>query len=518
MEYSINTQSLSTLTTIFKENAEQSIDLDFNLPDYCPDIQKILKCQAYPKITSKNLTENKLDIEGIVIINLIYLDSEKLITHSCEHTNPFTVSYKLKKPIKEKNNIAIFSKPDVEYINCRAITQRRLDIHGAFFVNTEIKQKTENNIPTSVENEPIEQKLETINVNNLETITQKEFTIAETFELEKNLLPIENIINSNLSVKLKDYRAITNKLIINCIATLNMLYINNIETGEINSSGQTYEFSQIIDIENLTEEDTLSITVEPLVHDINLKSDSTGEAALLALESKFIANIYSFKTKNIDALVDAYSTLYKTDITTKETILDTFSRQITTEYTHEPKINLNNLNISRIIDLRNELSSVKAQYDGTNIKFTGKYNICALYINLENEISYIEKIIDFEYLHNLNENGINKNALTLEPNVNITSIEYNFTENKTLELTVAIIFTCNIYETKKIKLIENIIVAEETPIKKENNFALTLYYAEPNEKIWNIAKKYLVSAYSIKEENDISEDEISTKTMLLIPN
>ena len=516
MEYKIDTQNVTTLSTVFKGNIEQSIDLDFNLPDYCPDIQKILKCQAYPKIISKSLSEDKLNIEGITIINLVYLDSEKLVIHSCEHTSPFSLSYKLKKSLNN-SEVAIFSKPDVEYINCRAITQRRLDIHGAFFVNTEIKVKKETELTVSVDNENIEQKLELINVNDLESITQKEFTTNETFELEKELLPIESIISSNLTAKLKDYRAITNKLILNCEALLDVLYINNIENGEINSLKHKYEFSQIVDVENLSEENIFSVNIIPITHDINLKSDATGEAGLLTLDAKFIASICTFKNKDIKILKDAYSTLYETNISKKETTINTFLKQINTEYTHEQKINLSNLNISRITDLRNELSSVKASFDGTNIKFTGKYNICVLYINLENEISYLEKVIDFEYLYSLE--GCSK-ELILEPTMNVISIEYKLTENKSLEISTSINFICNLYKTQKLGLIENIQADEENEILKDKNSALTLYYAEPNEKIWDIAKKYFVSESLIKEENDLSDSQetIETKTMLMIPN
>ena len=516
MEYKIETQTVNTLSTVFKGNIEQSIDLDFNLPDYCPDIQKILKCQAYPKIISKNLNEDKLNIEGITIINLIYLDAEKLTIHSCEHTSPFSASYKLKKPLNT-NEFAIFSKPDVEYINCRAITQRRLDIHGAFFVNTEIKVKKEIELTVSVDDENIEQKLESVNLNNLESITQKEFTVNETFELEKELLPIESIINSDLKVKIKDYRAITNKLILNCEALLDVLYINNIETGEINSLKHKYEFSQIIDIENLSEEDIFNIDINTITHDINLKSDATGEAGLLTLDSKFLVNIFTFKNKEIKILTDAYSTLYETSINKKETIIDTFLKQINTEYNHEPRIDLNNLDISRITDLRNELSSVYAIYDGTNIKFTGKYNICILYINLENEISYLEKVIDFEYLYNLNEDI---KELILEPNININSIKYSFNENKSLEISTNINFLCSVHKTQNINLIENILADEEKEITKDKNSSLILYYAQANEKIWDISKKYFIPESLIKEENDLSDSEeiIEAKSMLIIPN
>ena len=48
MEYRVMKGEIPVCETILDTSAEQPIDLDFSLPDYCPDIQKILKCQILP--------------------------------------------------------------------------------------------------------------------------------------------------------------------------------------------------------------------------------------------------------------------------------------------------------------------------------------------------------------------------------------------------------------------------------------------------------------------------------------
>ena len=140
-----------------------------------------------------------------------------------------------------------------------------------------------------------------------------------------------------------------------------------------------------------------------------------------------------------------------------------------------------------------------------------------MYINLENEISYLEKVIDFEYLYNLNEDI---KELILEPNININSIKYSFNENKSLEISTNINFVCSVHKTQNINLIENILADEEKEITKDKNSSLTLYYAQANEKIWDISKKYFIPESLIKEENDLSDSEeiIEAKSMLIIPN
>ena len=40
---------------IYNESAELPIDVDFTMPDYYPDITKILKCRAVPRISAKGV-------------------------------------------------------------------------------------------------------------------------------------------------------------------------------------------------------------------------------------------------------------------------------------------------------------------------------------------------------------------------------------------------------------------------------------------------------------------------------
>ena len=76
MEQKVLKTNVYVNETIFKENSEVPIDIDFTLPDYCPDISKIFKCHSVPRISSKSINGNMLTVEGSVCITLIYCDKD----------------------------------------------------------------------------------------------------------------------------------------------------------------------------------------------------------------------------------------------------------------------------------------------------------------------------------------------------------------------------------------------------------------------------------------------------------
>ena len=158
--------------TILDTSAEQPIDLDFSLPDYCPDIQKILKCQIYPTITEQTISD-RLDVEGEVLVKLLYLDSGKKAVRCCEYASPFSTSIALKKAPENPSSVVTYLNTKVDYVNCRAVSPRKLDIHGAFSIQARAVSTVMQSIVSSIEEEDIQQKVSKVTLSRASSMTQQ---------------------------------------------------------------------------------------------------------------------------------------------------------------------------------------------------------------------------------------------------------------------------------------------------------------------------------------------------------
>ena len=131
-----------------ENSAEVPIDIEFSLPDYCPDISKILKCRAVSRISSKNINGNNVVIDGTITINLLYSNEESYI-FSYEYQYPFNKSFNYDGEINECN---ICCKSKCEYVNCRAISGRKLEIHGAASLQCNIIKKNKTEVISDIDN------------------------------------------------------------------------------------------------------------------------------------------------------------------------------------------------------------------------------------------------------------------------------------------------------------------------------------------------------------------------------
>ena len=73
------------------------------------------------------------------------------------------------------------------------------------------------------------------------------------------------------------------------------------------------------------------------------------------------------------------------------------------------------------------------------------------------------------------------------------------------------------YRLKNITVIENVLLDSEKPKEKSSEYALKMYYAEENEEIFAVAKRYNTKPEAIMEENELEEEVLSAPCLLLIP-
>ena len=496
MDYSIKKDYLCACETIFDGLVEQPVDLDFSLPDYCPDIQKILKCQICPQISSRNISGDKLYVEGTANISLIYLDEEKISIRCCEHTSPFSVSINLKSSVQDA---VILTRTKTEYVNCRAVTPRRLDIHGAFSIFAKVRCKKEKDVVCDIEGEGIEKKKVLTKCNNV-------------LGLDKGSKQpeIEHLLKTTVNVVMQNYKTLQNKVMIDAVANIKVIYISDIEYSNIETLEHTVPISQIIDVEGVQDDCGCDINIEVLNHDISVKSNDNDENNLLSFECKIGVLAIAYEEKDISILNDVYSIDYESEPKFEKVSLSNLADKLNETYMLKSSIDVDNNEISELIDADGELNNVKCFVKDEKI------NVCLLAKDSEDIPFYLERLVEFTYEHELNNES---DTVLCEENVLLKSCECRLIGKNSVEVIAELEFGAVIYVESKHLSITDIFVDEEKPREKDKKAALTIYYADEGEELWNIAKKYCTSVEKIQNENEIDTDvdKLQGRNMLFIP-
>ena len=177
MQAHIKTAPYEYFDPVFDGRSETPIDTEYNLPDYCADIQKILKCRAIPEVSSYIISGDTLTCEGICDVRVLYLDSKGDQVRCCEFTKDFTAVIKLKTT--EEKAVACI-QASMAHITCRAVSARRVDLHAAVSLNVLAVVQKKELITCSLEDQSIEKRGDSFSAHQAVNAVCHQFTIEDT--------------------------------------------------------------------------------------------------------------------------------------------------------------------------------------------------------------------------------------------------------------------------------------------------------------------------------------------------
>ena len=118
MRMETNTERYEGFEQIFDGVQECPVDTEYTLPDYCADIQKILKCIVTPEVTSVSAAGDSLTIDGCASMHVLYLDAKGGCVRGFDTKKEFTCSVRLRA---QAENVTAEAEPFVQHITCRAM-------------------------------------------------------------------------------------------------------------------------------------------------------------------------------------------------------------------------------------------------------------------------------------------------------------------------------------------------------------------------------------------------------------
>ncbi len=497
------------INEVFSDSVvEKVLQTDFTLPDYCPDIGKILKCRATPRITVRTLTASSLEIEGITRIDVIYLDGRDKHIRSCDHEIPFSASIPFSDyPEKAEQKLEV----KVEYVNCRAISQRRVDIRGAISIRTKITARKNTEILSDAQGAGIRLRRKSFDISSCIGHIQTPFTISEALELASGKPPIASVIRSSAYIKAAECKAIANKLIIKGEAILRIVYTTEPDGG-VESMEYSLPFNQFIDMQGVNDSCISDCSVNVTSLEINLRTDSDGEYRRINADIRAVADVSSYIQHEITVVCDAYSVDCELRAERQFLPLEKFLGNFSIKNTAALNIEFEK-EISRILDIWCEPGDFTSAVRGNSIAVSGNITLCAIAGCTDDDKEYSERTVKFECTIPMNEAVHEGNA---NISVYIQNCSYTMAGASVIAVKCEIECNASVRESVKIACITDI-EPDETKVKNHTEEpALVVYYASSGEELWDIAREHNASVETIKTENDLNEDTIAHDIVLLI--
>ncbi|HZJ77833.1 MAG TPA: SPOCS domain-containing protein [Clostridia bacterium] len=509
MDFNLDKQAIGANSVIFEGVVEQPVDSDVTLPDYCPDILRILKCTITPRITGVQTAGDRVNIDGNALVRILYV-SEGSKLRCYEQTYPFSKHVEISN-LTDDSCVCVKARTD--YANCRAVSQRRTDIHGMITISIRATEKRDDDIITGAQGAGIQLRCKTLNMLSSIAELEKPFPMSEVVEVGQSNPPVAQIIRSDALAFIDDVKTINNKILIKGELVVSILYYADTPDAQLSTFTHSMPISQIIEVEGVSENSLVDARLHVTSLDISTKADSAGEMNLLDISARICAVIKADNEIEHPVINDAYSTEYEMNFERKMFDYIHLIEKFKDSFVSKDTMDFSATGITEVLNEWHGDVTAAAILRDNELIISGCVTVHVLYLDKDGQQSYAERQVDYEYKRAVREN-ISK--LVCNPSVMVTADNYNLSSENRVEIKIEFLVYASILSQESEMLIADIQPLENQLLKTKS--ALTIYFSDVGESVWDIARKYNTTVDSVKSENNIKDDVIPEKIMLLIPS
>lgn len=508
MELNLQKQTVSVNEVIYDGTAEQPLECDVLLPDYCPDIQKILRCEVEPALLCASVIGEKLSVDGVAVVHLYYLDENGCLRRA-EYKIPYTKGIELRCA---PNQPSIQVTQSVDYFNCRAVSARRLDMRGAVSICIRISSRTEEEIICGAQDAGMQFCRERMENTVMLPQTVRQLTVHEEIALAYGKAAIANVVRCSAYAEVSDYKVISGKVVTKGEAHLHILYQCEEEGKNLEGMDYTLPICQVIDMEGLDEDCTCSVWYEVCTLEVSPKRDLDGENRSFGIEMVINACAAAHRREQLDICRDCYSTQYECKSSHKQMPVLELVDEVNETCMYKELLDLPE-KVCSMIDLWCVVGAASIRMEEGSAVISGKVTVCMLVCEEDETIAYYDQIREYHHQIPLKSGDC---AIQFTPVVQAAEATFSMSGHHQIEVRCAIRIQGSIYTQTRRNLLCNVAVDESQP-KTRKDHMVYLYYANDQEAIWDIAKRYNTSVEVIRAGNQLEGDVCAGKTMLLIP-
>ena len=308
MELKMFRDTLSAAGGSCTVKAEIPIETEILISDYLPQVFKMVKCFARPVVLQKQLQPGRLTLEGYIRCIVYYQGEDGAGLCQTEQKLPFSKSLDL--PAFEFSSWSAVVEGETEYLNCRAVNSRRIEVRGAFGLVASVYTQCRTEVITALADGGIEQQQSLLRGARCAAVLDKLITADGELRFPA---PPAAILDITGTAVLRELKLLNGKGVAK--GEIRALCAWRAQGDpSLQSQTVTISFNQILDVEGLTEDCQCLCSIEPVGF---AASEGEGDAPG-RLTATALLHLRAWRPYELNCVTDAFSTRYETSAEVQE--------------------------------------------------------------------------------------------------------------------------------------------------------------------------------------------------------
>ena len=289
-------------------NSQRELSDDFILPDYLPDVKKVVWVQACPRLGNRFLGSGILEFEGAVAYKVLYIAEDNKVRCAV-----FLSEFKNKIESEELGEDCVdVLLPVSKSVICRMQNPRKLNIRCKAGIEGAIWRRV-SFLPElygarSGEEKSIETKEGCFDALNVTSRRESGLVYSEDITLESSMPAIGEIICSSADIYVDECRPTGNELLLRGVCEVELLYsVTAEEKEDYILLRRTLPYSQSLEADTLKEGCSCRVQVLPEGVTVNVREDEFGKRRMVELDINYSLDMEVIHPKKLYYCMDCYS-------------------------------------------------------------------------------------------------------------------------------------------------------------------------------------------------------------------
>lgn len=491
-----------------------TLDDDINVPDRLPDIGNKITENGSILVDSVKVSQNKIAAKGKLRIKMMYKAMGTAVDiHRLEDSIPFDEVINM-DGIEDGDTISV--DLIIDDLNVSVVNTRKICVKAIITVIAIAENICDEEFSVDIDDEHIEYIKDSVELTQIAMRKKDLLRIREEITLGTGKLNINEIIWNTASLCNQRMKIMEDKIAVSGDVVLFVLY--TADDGPLQWADATVPFNGMIELPGCNEEMIPSVEMKLSNADIEARPDFDGEQRILQLDGIVNVDIKLYEEQQFDIIKDAYSHKKDLVLTRKGTDYENLLMKNVTKSKVVEKIKVKNIDGTHIMQICSCASDIKLDditvvEDGLLIE--GAMEVSILYICSDdsNPLCCVKEDIPFSQkieVADIKEESIyNVKAITEQ-------IQATMTGTDEIEVKANILLDCIVFD----KLSKNVITdMEEKDYDMEMISALpgiVGYVTKKGDTQWSVAKKFYTTVESLRNINDLKNDELQPGQMLVV--
>ncbi len=508
MESNFNCREFSVKESIIKNSFEVAADSEFSLADYCPPIKKVLCYKISPAISSKNVTGNMVNFDGVAGVSVVYLDDDDNL---CSYENSFIFSKNIECE-EELKASKIKGSVSAEKITLRVVSERKIELRGSFELEVTIEKISKKKFLCSDSLRDCEVKSCKIPVKEHIIFADKSIIIEDDIELSDSHAEIDRILSCTGKIIPDSSKIMNGKVMVKGSLEVNTCYLSTEGMRSYNIK-EKIPYSQVIELEGVSEEYTV-ITDEQLVFlEVKCRKGGYEEQRTLIVNAKICVTAEASLDKDEEVILDMFSTCSDLSLEVDGIRSKQLVDKVNESFSVKKSLEFSEGTVGSILDLSADVATNGIKYNDDSIIVYGTAYIKLLLCDISGIPQSFERTVDFEYKYPISKQPINPFA---EAKITLSNLSYIITSDASLDVMCELCVQLSIYEITDIQIVSGASVIDTAV--SDDGCAIYVCYSNKETDIWDLAKRYKSSVKEISAINRIEANIEKISGVLVIPS